>query len=256
MPVLQTLPPPRTNIWYLAYGSNLSTAKFIHDRGITPISAVVVTVPGWILSMDSAGVPYSEPSFASTTQLHNTTGDEKTVQLIGTAYYLSPDMYAKVIASEGGGIAYAEVVVWAERLDRGDKGTDGGVTSPRAIQVRSLVTMLRREARPSVRYMTLLQTGAVEAHVPPSYQKFLAGIPVYHAPTQPFAKLGATLFLAFWGRIMSLMEKITKTSLKNSKTGNAPVWVIVMVRVVVITMWLYHDFIHAPIWGRGDGLDA
>ncbi|KAK8105165.1 hypothetical protein PG999_008524 [Apiospora kogelbergensis] len=221
MPVLQTLSPPKTNVWYLAYGSNLSTAKFIHDRGITPIATAVVNVPGWRLSMDSAGVPYSEPSFASITPMRSDNGDEKAIELIGTAYYLSPFMYSKVIASEGGGIAYAEVMIWTERLDGADKGTDGG-----AIQ-------------------TLLRTGAEEARVPPAYQNFLARILIYHPPTQPFPKLGAALFLAFWGRVMSLMEKITKMSLKGSKTGNAPAWVIAMVRVVVVTMWLYHDFIHA-----------
>ncbi|KAK8119948.1 uncharacterized protein PG998_004574 [Apiospora kogelbergensis] len=206
MPVLQTLSPPKTNVWYLAYGSNLSTAKFIHDRGITPIATAVVNVPGWRLSMDSAGVPYSEPSFASITPMRSDNGDEKAIELIGTAYYLSPFMYSKVIASEGGGIAYAEVMIWTERLDGADKGTDGG-----AIQ-------------------TLLRTGAEEARVPPAYQNFLARILIYHPPTQPFPKLGAALFLAFWGRVMSLMEKITKMSLKGSKTGNAPAWVIAMVR--------------------------
>jgi len=90
--------------------------------------------------------------------------------------------------------------------------------------------------------------------MPPTYQSFLASIPTYHPSEKPFSKLGATLFLAFWVPVMSLMEKITKASLRTSKDGNAPFWVIVMVRIVVQVMWLYHDNVHSPIWGRGDGL--
>lgn len=53
---------------------------------------------------------------------------------------------------------------------------------------------------------------------------------------------------------MMVMERITKASLRKTDTGNAPMWVIRLVRLVVFVMWFYHDFIHAPIWGRGDGL--
>lgn len=89
MLVLQTLPAPEAEIWYLAYGSNLSTKKFIHDRGITPISSVSVIVPGWTLSMDSTGVPYSEPAFASILPIH-TSGSEKAVQLIKNGISAQP----------------------------------------------------------------------------------------------------------------------------------------------------------------------
>ncbi len=55
---------------------------------------------------------------------------------------------------------------------------------------------------------------------------------------------------------MTVAEILTKESLKRSQTGNAPAWVIVLVRTVVRVMWLYHDYIHAPVWGRGDGMDG
>lgn len=53
---------------------------------------------------------------------------------------------------------------------------------------------------------------------------------------------------------MRAMERLTKHSLKGSKTGTAPHWVVLVVRIVVITMWLHHDLVHAPIWGKGDGM--
>jgi len=253
MLVVQTLPPPKSNTWYLAYGSNLSKSKFVHDRGIVPISTAVVAVPGWTLVMNSAGVPYSEPSFASISPVHHIK-HEKSVQLIGTAYELTPEMYKKVLASEGGGIAYAEVEVRAELLVEDGKEKLGAQAATFA--TRSLVTVLKRVARPSVRYMNLIQAGADESEFPISYRKFLGTIPVYQTPSNKTQKLGATLFLAFWVPAMSAMEKITKASLKNSRTGNAPKWVITLVRAVVFAMWFYHDFVHAPIWGSGDGMDT
>lgn len=150
MLIIQTLPPPTSNVWYLAYGSNLSASKFIHDRGVIPLSTVVVTIPGWALVMDSAGVPYSEPSFASISPMYSSTR-ENTMQLIGMAYKLTPEMYAKVIASEGGGIAYEEVEVRAELVV--PDGSEGSEIYTKTCATRSLVTVLRRVARPSVRYM-------------------------------------------------------------------------------------------------------
>lgn len=154
-------PPPTENVWYLAYGSNLSSSKFIHDRGIVPLATAVVTVPGWSLAMDSAGVPYSEPAFASISPIGEGGGglrDEKRVQLIGTAYQVTPEMYTKILASEGGGIAYAEVEVRAQRLDV-DGILGGDPETPPAdatFATRSLVTVLRRKARPSARYMVFI----------------------------------------------------------------------------------------------------
>ncbi|ETS77612.1 hypothetical protein PFICI_09674 [Pestalotiopsis fici W106-1] len=233
MPVIQTLPRPIADTWYLAYGSNLSTQKFIDDRGITPLSAVAVIVPGWTLTIDSAGFPYSEPAFASISPIHHT-GNKKAVELIGTAYKLDPDMYQKVLKSEGGGIAYAEIEVWAINMSEED---------PNGIATSST-------------FAALLRMGADAAKFPLAYQKFLAGITEYHPSEKPMAKLGASLFLAFWRPVMSLMERITKASLKNRSTGYAPIWVIVMVRIVMVSMWFYHDFVHAPIWGRGDGMGS
>jgi hypothetical protein len=150
MLVLQRLPSPITNVWYLAYGSNLAASKFIHDRGIVPLSTRVVAIPGWTLVMDSAGVPYSEPAFGSISPVFES-GNEKSRELIGTAYLLTPEMYTRVIASEGGGIAYAEVEVRANSLvDPSDEKME---TNAETFAVRSLVTVLRHFARPSVRYM-------------------------------------------------------------------------------------------------------
>jgi hypothetical protein len=62
------------------------------------------------------------------------------------------------------------------------------------------------------------------------------------------------LFLAFWHPVMLLVEKVALASL--GPDGKAPVGVRQVARFVVYAMWAWHDCVHAPIWGRGDGTDA
>ncbi|ORX98662.1 hypothetical protein BCR34DRAFT_628339 [Clohesyomyces aquaticus] len=222
-------PSSTTNVWHLAYGSNLSSSKLIRDRGIRPLASIIVTAPGHVLAMNSAGVPYSEPAFASILPIHPTAGG-KYVQLIGIAYLLTPEMYLRLVASGGGGIAYAEIEASAEEL-----------AEESAEKERVCIRKLIRE-------------GAGESGMPPAYQKYLAKLPTYQPPEQGFRKVGAQLFLAFWVPVMALMERITKASLVGGRE-EAPIWVITLVRTVVWVMWFHHDYLHAPIWGRGDGLD-
>ncbi len=126
----------------------MSTEKFIKDRGIYPLRTAVVTVPRWTLSMDSAGVPYSEPSYGSISPMQH---EKDGVQLMGVAYQLTPEKYTKVLSSEGGGIAYAEIEVRAKMMDIVQD--DHPSSHDGTIAVRSLTTVMRREARPSIRYM-------------------------------------------------------------------------------------------------------
>lgn len=257
MVVILTQPTPKDYVWYLAYGSNLASSKFTHDRGIVPLKSMIVTVPGYTLSMDSAGVPYREPSFASVRLVGY--GSSVTERILtGRAYLLTPSQYVKVIASEGGGIAYREVTVEAEAVGKGDAGGQtkgsGGIVASK-ISARTIITVLQRlpEPRPSKRYMDLITTGAAEGHLPPDYQRYLNRLPYYKPPTHGFRSVGASMFLMIWMPVMTLMEWITKMTVDRDGDGSAPLPVIRLVRACVIAMWWWHDHIHAPIWGRGDG---
>jgi gliotoxin/aspirochlorine biosynthesis gamma-glutamylcyclotransferase len=88
--------------------------------------------------------------------------------------------------------------------------------------------------------------------LPPDYCHFLNGIPTFQPLSTIRGKIGTALFLAFWGPVMASMEKLTKSTLR--KDGTVPTIVIYIVRLVIILMWCFHDYIHAPVWGRGDGL--
>lgn len=127
----------------------MSTAKFIGSRGIQPLDIARVSLPGWILTMDIPGVPYSEPAFSSIRPV-NTLTDQALSGVIGVAYLITDLQYKRVIASEGGGIAYDDISVDAKPVAH----EDAVRTGPQP-QVRTLGTAMIRHppALPSKRYM-------------------------------------------------------------------------------------------------------
>jgi gliotoxin/aspirochlorine biosynthesis gamma-glutamylcyclotransferase len=171
MVVLQQLPTPTGNIWYLAYGSNLSSSKFVKDRGIIPLDSCIVRLPGFGLTMNTAGLPYREPSFANIRPLYrdptgksNTGtakhGDQLKVRsrftLLGTSYLVTPEQYQRILATEGGGIAYREIEVTIEPIRSTAKQGLNKEDGPQCKQVaRTLISVITRHPvpRPSHRYM-------------------------------------------------------------------------------------------------------
>ena len=138
-------------IWYFAYGSNLSAEKFTHRRGIIPLASLKVRIPGWQLSMSIPGLPYREPAFASLEPICTTAIGEKGLEVEGVAYLITRAQYVKIIASEGGGVAYREAIFLAEHL-----GKDGAVEiHGERIIVLTLINAIFKTApgKPSVRYM-------------------------------------------------------------------------------------------------------
>lgn len=132
-------------LWYFAYGSNMSAEKFRHRRGILPEEVVRVSVPGWVLTMSVPGLPYQEPSFSSVRQRKESEVEcINAPDVIGLAYLISSEQYRKVIASEGGGIAYDDVALCARVLKDGT-----------SLPVRTLKEAMSRlpPPKPSKRYM-------------------------------------------------------------------------------------------------------
>ncbi|KAJ5190096.1 hypothetical protein N7472_009110 [Penicillium cf. griseofulvum] len=147
---------PSNTIWYFAYGSNLTSETFRAHRGITPLAAISVRVPGWMLVFDIYGIPYSEPAFASILpiQFHDNGAAEKTLAVHGTAYLLDRESFVSVVASEGGGTAYDEVEVLAVPVSH--QHSDGPINST-PDQTFSVTTLIRaygptRARCPSRRY--------------------------------------------------------------------------------------------------------
>lgn len=146
------------NVWYFAYGSNMSTAKFTGSRGIYPLATARVQVPGWILAFNIPGVPYSEPSFTSIIPRVEDGNQENgcsTPNVLGVAYLITQEQYINVQASEGGGIMYTDIELDAVPLTAKDREATGSI-----LKVRTLVVVPMMERAPwplpSERYMVRL----------------------------------------------------------------------------------------------------
>ncbi|KAK8026798.1 hypothetical protein PG991_003854 [Apiospora marii] len=132
---------------YLAYGSNLSAETFLGVRGIRPLSKVNVSAPAFDLTFDLPGIPYREPCFANVAPRKHLPDPPKPPQrppqfppppsakrsddddiekagmfpslppraptwskgLIGVVYEVTPEDYATIIRTEGGGAGYLDV---------------------------------------------------------------------------------------------------------------------------------------------------
>ncbi|WYZ42490.1 hypothetical protein EsH8_VI_000189 [Colletotrichum jinshuiense] len=133
-----------TTVLYLAYGSNLSAETFLGARGIRPVSQVNVSAPSLTLVFDLPGLPYREPCFANTAprkipKLPDPTDPPKFPPvppvlppprplaaedelpttpdlgwdkgLFGVVYEVTPEDYATIMATEGGGSSYKDILV-------------------------------------------------------------------------------------------------------------------------------------------------
>jgi hypothetical protein len=107
--------------WYLAYGSNLSSETFRGRRGIRPLAQTNVIVPSLELTFDLPGIPYLEPCFANVRRRKD--DGANTRSLIGVAYLVTAQDYARIIATKGGGLSYEEVVIKCRRLQDSSEKT-------------------------------------------------------------------------------------------------------------------------------------
>lgn len=138
--------PSSSNVLYLAYGSNLCAETFLGRRGIRPVSAVPVTAPSLRLTFDLPGFAYQEPCFANVAPREvpkppkippgwprpdpppgltppplpgvprsAARGDVASSSwdkgLVGVVYEVTPEDYATILKTEGGGASYHEILV-------------------------------------------------------------------------------------------------------------------------------------------------
>lgn len=141
----------RDSVWYFAYGSNMKSSVMA-SRGINPIATKVVKVPGYILTFDVFGLPYSEPAMASIANFAvdgnqtTTTSASMPPTVHGILYLLTIPDLRQLVGSEGGGVAYNEIVIDAVSLSPEE---------PERITAHTLVAKYpwRPNAAPSQRYL-------------------------------------------------------------------------------------------------------
>jgi gliotoxin/aspirochlorine biosynthesis gamma-glutamylcyclotransferase len=101
--------------------------------------------------MTIPGLPYVEPAFASIEPMSAVHLDEKEQEVQGVAYLITRAQYAKVVASEGGDIAYTRAKLRAKPLEKDGVQLVGG----KEFVVFTLINAIYKAhpGRPSRRYM-------------------------------------------------------------------------------------------------------
>ena len=256
-------------ILYLAYGSNLSAETFRGRRGIRPLSCINVLVPSLTLTFDLAGFAYLEPCFANTAYRTPPPGQESFPQdpryrknrwqkgLVGVLYEVTPADYRTIIATEGGGASYQDVVVPCYPLDA---GLDCTPDEPEGEPVLAHTLLCPRDgerhvrpdpayAQPSHRYLKLLTDGAEEHSLPSDYMAYLSDIRGFTI-TLMRQKIGRVLFLGMWAPCMLSIMGLGR--LLADKEGRVPKWLAKVTGVMFAVMWRMYDVGFKRIWGDGE----
>lgn len=278
---------------YLAYGSNLSVETFRGKRGIKPLSQVNVQVPSLRLTFDLPGLPYVEPCFANTGRRDPNNDPPRAAQqsvldekanppeqrrdyrknrwhkgLLGVVYEVTPEDYAHIIATEGGGASYHDILVDCHPLDSSDPGESvpqKPATPPfKAHTLFAPATMPGEEppkdggrfqrpdtsyAQPSARYLKLLTDGAVECGLPHEYQDYLRAIHPYTVTTQK-QRLGQFIFTKLW--LPFIMLVFALGAMFADKNGVLPGWLKLLTASIFKYSWLSYDRFFKPLFGDGE----
>ncbi|KAK0776356.1 hypothetical protein LTR91_024709 [Friedmanniomyces endolithicus] len=281
---------------YLAYGSNLSNETFRGNRGIKPLSQVNVQVPSLKLTFDLPGIPYAEPCFANSGSRDAEHDDphspaafdvnnEKTPLLrqdkenggyrkdrwhkglIGVVYEVTQEDYTHIIATEGGGASYHDVLVDCHPFVTADPNAPvpDNPTLP-AFKAHTLFApaappgqppkhggRFQRSdpgyAQPSARYLKLITDGAAELGLPLEYQDYLHAIRPYTI-TSAKQRVGQYVFLAIWLPIVSFIFMTGK--MFQDENGRLPRWMVELSGAIFKGVWASYDSFFEPMFGDGE----
>ena len=286
-----------STVLYLAYGSNLCDETFRGKRKIKPLSSLNVLVPSLALVFDLPGMPYIEPCFANT-QKRDSTGSlptgtvsnstqgsldrhdplktsersallhEKALPddkrrpwnkpLVGVVYEVTPDDFAHIIATEGGGSGYQDVLVQCHPFPEDWSKSDRVPLEPQtpAFKAHTLFapsdTQRRRDpsyAEASARYLNLIKVGASEHELPDEYRDYLSDLHPYTITTQR-QRLGRFVFRMLWYPI--LMGVFSLNRVFADKRGRSPEWLRRLQTAVFAGIWATYDAVFHDLFGDGE----
>jgi hypothetical protein len=259
----------KDTVLYLGYGSNLSAETFRGKRQIRPLSQVNVVVPALSLTFDLPGIPYTEPCFGNV-RLRDipTTRTERDITqedyhkdhwqkgLVGVVYEVTRADYINIIATEGGGSGYQDVLVDCYTLSDDPTKQVPLEPSGQPFKAHTLFapTKIGRPdhsyAQPSPRYLKLITDGAAEHKLPYEYQDFLNQIRTYHI-TDTRQQLGQFVFLSVWAPFfLFLLADGAKLFLKPD--GTYPKWLATFLRALFTACWASYDNFFKKTFGDGE----
>lgn len=284
----------RGTVLYLAYGSNLSNETFRGNRGIKPLSQVNVQVPSLRLTFDLPGLPYAEPCFANTgrrdpandpprktstskedSELPSQQDEREKYRknrwhkgLIGVVYEVTPEDYAHVIATEGGGASYHDILVECHPFDSSDPGQSVPQNpSTPSFKAHTLFAPAMEPgeeppkdggrfqrpdtsyAQASARYLKLLTDGAAECGLPYEYQNYLKSLHPFTVTTQK-QRMGLFIFTSIWQPFIILIFALGR--MFADEKGILPPWLKFLTTALFKSVWVSYDGFFKPLFGDGE----
>ena len=254
-------------VLYLGYGSNMSAETFRGRRNIKPISQINAVIPQLSLTFDLPGVPYYEPCFGNVRYRRPTELDEKGAPwppyhkdqwpkgLVGIVYEVTKADFAHIIATEGGGAAYQDVLVdcYALEEDPHEKvplEPEGATFKAHTLFCPPNVSRPDPSyAQASPRYLKLITDGAEEHDLPYEYQEFLKSIGTYR-PTTTKQRLGQFIFLAIWAPIFIFI--FGGAGMFLDKDGRYPKWYARFAMATFAACWGSYDDFFKTAFGDGE----
>lgn len=274
----------KETVLYLAYGSNLSIEKFRGARGIEPLSQINVQVPSLRLTFDLPGIPYTEPCFANSAKRDpesDSSGHENEPKrkrgyrkdawnkgMIGVVYEVTAKDYAHIIATEGGGSTYEDVLVDChpfaspdihvpvERVPTTPSFKAHTLFAPATLPGEKPPKNGARLQRPrpsyaqaSARYLKLITDGAAELGLPDEYQQYLLSIRPYRITTYK-QRTGQLIFSATWVPFVLLLFALGRVV--QDKHGIVPPWFAKITAAIFKAVWTSYDNVFEPAFGDGE----
>lgn len=284
-------------VLYLAYGSNLCNETFRGRRGIKPVAQINVQVPSLQVTFDLPGIPYVEPCFANsgrrdpdhdveflsdthdndneTTSLLDNNArksgyrkDEWRKGLVGVVYEVTAQDYAHIIATEGGGASYQDILVdcYPFANDDPSEPVPQTPTSPPFKAHTLFAPSLppdepppekggrvqrpdKSYAQASARYLKLIKDGAAELGLPYEYQDYLNTLRPYRITTLR-QRLGQVAFLSLWAPIVGFAFGLSKIFVDDK--GRIPAWLRQFTGTIFVLAWKSYDRVYKPIFGDGE----
>ena len=271
-------------VLYLAYGSNLSAETFQGNRGIRPLSQVNVVVPELIMTFDLTGLPYIEPCFANTKYRHTSSHSSPSEKshllpkrkpkyhknrwrkgLVGVVYEVTKEDYVHIIATEGGGASYQDVLVDCYDLPPNEDIVPELPTSHH-FKAHTLYSPILPPgetpekggrfsrpdpdyAQPSARYLKLITDGADEHALPREYKDYLHQLRPYTMTTQK-QRLGGWIFSMVWLPLISAIFRLN--GIFGDENGQAPAWLVAVTGAIFRGMWTSYDGVFFRLFGDGE----
>lgn len=186
--------------------------------------------------------------------------------LVGVVYEVTKKDFAHIIATEGGGASYQDVLVACYELSPNDTTVPDHPTSE-PFKAHTLYSPVfppgkkppkegGRFSRPdpnyaqaSARYLKLIKDGADEHDLPEEYKSYLHELRPYTVTTQK-QRLGRWIFSMIW--LPFIMAILSLNNRLANEDGKAPAWLVAIAGAVFKAMWVSYDGFFRPLFGDGE----